>query len=222
MDSTTANSIDIIDLLRSKPFVHIISEPRSGSTALYTALKKPTQYFDLNEPFDQAREVTGKKEQNNVKDHILTILKKDMEFHSVMKNHAFAILDLTDNMQERLWQIPAFTVGLTRRDWFAQTCSLALAEYTGKWDEQHKSSVTIPLDFFVDKFRQLLGCKNDLSQLDSHFNMLINYEDIKFPNKLDHKKVNSTLSIANIQELKQMYNHLKDTHQKYWRIRDTQ
>jgi hypothetical protein len=212
MDSSHL-TIGIIDFLKSKPFVHIISEPRTGSSALYGSLSGSLQLFNLNEPFDP-------NNKPHVRDHVLTYLNNNASQCRVMKNHAFAILDLNHNEKERLWKVPAFNVGLSRRDWFAQTCSLALAEYTQNWDFPHSAKFNVPVDFFEDKFRQLMGCKNDLSQLDEHYDILVYYEDIKFPKSQSHRHISSQTAIENIEQLREVYSKLKSVHQKYWRLQD--
>lgn len=212
MDSSNI-SVGLIDLLKSKPFVHIISEPRSGSSALYEELARGQQIFNLNEPFDP-------NNKPHVRDHVLTYIVKNPNECRVMKNHAFALLDLKQNEQERLWSIPSFNVGLSRRDWFAQSCSLALAEFTQNWDFPNSAKFTIPVDFYKEKFKQMIDCKNDLAQLDHHYDILIYYEDIKFPKTQSHRHIRSQASIDNIEELREVYSNLKSVHQKYWRLQD--
>jgi len=203
MNNTAVKVVKLIDLLKSKPFVHIISEKRTGSTSLYEILRGESQVFNLSEPFEQIKNTYSP-------DQVLTYINQNQNKCKVMKNHAFSLLNLKLSEQERLWNIPAFNVGLSRRDWFAQTCSIVLAEFTQNYSFPHSDKFIIPVDFFKEKFYHLIRCKNDLNQLSNHLHFLIYYEDIKFPESQSHRYLRSQISIENIEELRAVYFNLRE------------
>ena len=205
--------VGIIDFLKSKPFVHIVSEPRSGSSSLFYALQEGHEpEIDLNEPFHF-------KDKRKT-DETLTYLTNHINGCKVMKNHGSTLLELSPNDQERIWGLPAYVVGLTRRDWFSQSCSLAIAEYTKSWDIAPYEKINIPISFYEKRIDQLIAVKRDSFKQAHHFHLNICYEDIKFPKSLSYRHLVSVNNISNIEEIKAIYDKFKTFYTKYLRLAD--
>lgn len=209
MDSTV-HTTNIIDQLRSKSFIHIISEPRSGSTALYESLTD--QFFHLNEPF-------GPHHSIDKINHTLDYLENNLSHCKVMKNHATMIIDLPIELQKRLWDIPAFTVGLSRKNLFEQSCSLALAEFTNQWDEPHHIKVLLPIDYYINQLERCIHFKNHLLLLEQKLDLFIYYEDIQFPSEQIKRKYQSkSHNIENLDELRIVYNNFLTKTVNKWTV----
>ena len=96
--------MDIIQHLKSKPLVHIISEPRSGSNSLYSSLCPPeqtailkTKFFqhsfpDMNEPIK--KDAKNKNMFSNNVEALCKYVCNNPKHLRVIKNHLIDILDL--------------------------------------------------------------------------------------------------------------------------------
>jgi len=219
------NSMDIIKHLRSKPLVHIISEPRSGSNSLYWCLKHNTvQNKELSVKFWHQNSAEhkntipnrlNKNEQlelahNNVSG-LCGYINHNLQQSKVIKNHLVDMQDYSLRDQQRLWQLPAYKVGLSRRNLFQQVLSRCLAKLTGIYhiDESlgdHMVPKTIAPEFFLDHLAKVSHRKQELHKHKLRFHQFIYYEDIVFPAHMDQYKFpDKSITVSNIAELEQLY-----------------
>jgi len=194
----------VIDYLKTKKFVNIVSETRTGSSALYSSIAGK-QDIDLNETFTETNT-----------DQMLDFLEANRRTGRVMKNHAYRIINMTEAQQKRLFDLPAFHVALSRLNLFEQSASLALAELLDRYDEPHGLRVTMDVSFYRGMFYQCLTDKINLAQLDHFYDMIIYYEDIEFPVSQSKKKfLKKHINIVNINEIKKEYIRLLDVQNRY-------
>ena len=210
--------MDIITKLNYKPFVHIIAQARSGSTALYDALQWPSadadpektkqsypdQSKDLSEPL---KGPIDKKRFNKV-----LAMVKDYETHEVttMKNLLPDILKYDKRLQNKMFKLPVYTVGLLRRNTFEQTCSDILYDLDG---QVHVGEATkmheIDRNRFIQTLMAIVREKKTMFNYAQHYDEIIYYEDIVYPSHIV-----STLNppkqarIANYHEVKQWYHDM--------------
>jgi len=187
----------VVHYLRSKPFVNIISEPRTGSTALYESLRRD-QTVDLDEIMNK----------NNFNDTMQWINKNTDECR-VMKNHSYEVSELSKPQQEIFFNIKAFHVGLLRRNFFEQTCSVARAELTNNYHAPTNKKVYIDPDFYTNLFWRMYSGKTDMFTLWDQLDMILYYEDIDFSKSQKRRKwPDKKDTIENFNELKKIYAHL--------------
>lgn len=198
MDSTVQTT-NIIDQLRSKPFVHIISEPRTGSSSLYSQIC-PEDQFDLNEPFENFK--TGETDLDP--DTVISYLENNLDKCKVMKNHARAISKLNYEQQKKIFNLPAFNVLLTRNNWFEQICSLALSKTTRVFADPHDHKVEISIQTFKQTAFEVFEAKYECSKYINSVDLLLNYENIVFKNH-KNKQNNKHHNIINLDDLYKYY-----------------
>ena len=187
----------VLHYLKSQKFVNILSEPRTGSTALYESLRRE-QEIDLDE-------ITSKSNFDNT----LSWIESHTDQCKVMKNHCFEILEKTKEQQDRFFNLKAFHVGLSRRNLFEQSCSLARAELTNNYHNPNNRNVIIDVDFYTDIFWKVIYNKFDLCRLYDRLDMILFYEDIAFAKSQKHRKFpKKTDIIENIDQLRDRYSHL--------------
>lgn len=195
----THSALDIIDYLKSKPFVHIISEPRTGSSSLYSQLCEENQ-FDLNEPFENFE--TGETDLDP--DTVISYLENNIDNCQVMKNHARSISKLNYEQQKKIFNLPAFNVLLTRNNWFEQICSLALSETTHIFADPHDHKVEISIQNFKQAAFEVFEAKQEFSKYINSADLLLSYENIIFKNH-ENKQNNKHHNIINLYDLYKYY-----------------
>ena len=190
-------STGIIDFLRSKPFVHIISEPRTGSSALYNHLVDD-DHIDLSEPFSNYTD----KDTSNDSNTIITYLENNIEKCRAMKNHAMDFNILDQDQCNRIFALPSFTVLLTRNNWFEQTCSLALACVSQSWDKPYDGKVEISLELFKQSLYDIMESKQQSAKYIKKADLLLSYENIIFKNNLmkQNEKTNNIINLIMLSE----------------------
>lgn len=194
----------IIDYLKTKKFVNIVSEARTGSNALYSSLAGKKD-IDLNEPFTETNT-----------DQMLDFLEANRRTGRVMKNHAYRLINMTEEQKKRVFDLPAFHLALSRLNLFEQSVSLALAEQTGRYDEPHGQRVKMDVALYRRMFYQCIIDKLNLAQFDHFYDMLIYYEDIEFPVSETKKKfLKKHINIVNIDDIRSEYTRLLDVHHRY-------
>lgn len=198
MDSSHL-TIGIIDFLKSKPFVHIISEPRTGSSSLYSQICDQDQ-FDLCEPFENYE--TGETDVDP--DTVISYLENNLEKCKIMKNHARSISKLDHGQQKKIFNLPAFNVLLTRNNWFEQICSLALSETTRIFADPHDHKVEISIQVFKQTAFEIFEAKYESSKYINSVDLLLTYENIVFKNH-KYKQNNKHHNIINLDDLYKYY-----------------
>jgi len=210
MDSTFL-PLRIIDYLKSKPFVHIISEPRTGSSSLYLQICHNDQLdsnVDLNEPFENFE--TGEIDLDP--DTVISYLENNLDKCKVMKNHAKSISELNYEQQKKIFNLPAFNVLLTRNNWFEQICSLALSKSTGMFAYPHDHRVEINITEFQLAAFSVFKAKYESSKYINSADLILSYENIIFENN-NNKQNNKHHNIINLDDLYKYY--LKTIKQSY-------
>ena len=205
--------MDVITRLSQKPFVHIIAQARSGSTALYDALQWPIysqhkvnggnykQSFNLSETFKGPMD----------KIHLERVCKM-VESHEhfklrTMKNLLQDILRYDKKSQKRLFNLPVYTVGLVRRNTFDQVCSDVLmsmdgGEPVGTLDQKY----VINKKRFMMNLLAILREKKAMFNYRKHYDEILHYEDIVFPAHINKSlSPPKQLRILNYQEIKAWY-----------------
>tara|TARA_B100001057_G_scaffold177823_1_gene178624 strand:- start:172 stop:840 length:669 start_codon:yes stop_codon:yes gene_type:complete len=194
--------MDIIEHLTSKPFVHIVATPRSGSTALYSALQRKKHHneknpqVNLSEPF----------RFHGVLDYSLVPalhhqITRNPEKFSVMKNLLSDINLFPKKYQKMLWSIPAYTVGLLRRNTFEQTISNQLHDLNADLTKATQLDVVV----FQRKVADLLRDKMSMHKCNK-LDEIIYYEDIVFPRHVNRdKNPPKNQTVSNLPELRQAY-----------------
>lgn len=207
--------MDIITRLSHKPFVHIIAQARSGSTVLYDALQWPSEDLDVRTSkqnyFDKSKDLSEPLQGELDKKRFNKVLAmvKDYEKNGVttMKNLLVDILKYDKRLQNKMFKLPVYTVGLTRRNTFDQTCSYMLHRYldnnpVGTLDQKY----VVDQHTFTKSLITVMREKKTMFNYTQHFDEIINYEDIVFP-----PHITSTLNppkqlrIINYHEVKQWY-----------------
>ncbi len=221
--------MDIIQHLRSQPFVHIISEPRSGSNALYNCLKENTaQDKELSVKFwHQNFEATKHVVPNHLKhaerrelfhnniSAMCDYISNNMHKVRVIKNHLMDMQDYRLRDQHRLWQLPAYTVGLSRRDTFEQTLSRCLSKLTGIYHineslGDHTVAKTISPELFLEHLGKITQRKQDMHRHKIRFNQFIYYEDITFPAHMSRYRFPpKSHTVKNLSQLQDLYHKHK-------------
>lgn len=185
-------------------FIHILSEPRSGSSQLFDQLRihKQPNTVHMYEPIRVLKldpyELCNELEQNSNK-------------YFVMKNHLQDIINLPTDLQKRYFNLPGKKIGLSRRNLFEQACSLLLANESNNW--LGNSSLDQQYSFTFDQFDQaLVDLVQEKTQMSNHiqiFDKILFYEDIVWPNistqHLPHKNLPKHHHIANLDQLKNWY-----------------
>ena len=218
--------MDIITKLSYKPFVHIIAQARSGSSALYDALQWPSDNIDpkiskQSYP-DRSKDLSEplKGPINKTLFNKVLSMVKDHEKHELttMKNLLPDILKYDKRLQNKMFRLPVYTVGLLRRNTFEQTCSDILHDLDG-WVHIGEATKMHEIDRnkFVQTLMAVVREKKNMLNYARHYDEIIYYEDIVYPSHII-----STLSppkqsrIANYHEVKQWYHELMHSwkHQK--------
>jgi len=197
--------MDIIERLRQKPFVHIIAQARSGSTALYDALAWPNQNkqsIRLSEPFRMPPD-------KELLDKICAmILEHEKHGLKAMKNLLIDILAFDKTSQEKIFALPVYTVGLLRRNSFDQICSDILHDLD-KGPIGSDNTHVVGRDLFRRRAGYVLSQKRTMYNFSKQYDEIIYYEDIAFPSHCS-----GTLNppkqrrIANYQQCKVLYQEL--------------
>lgn len=221
--------MDIIQHLRSQPFVHIISEPRSGSNALYNCLKENTaQDKELSvkfwhQNFEETKHVVpnqlGDSERkelfhNNICG-MCDYINHNMHKAKVTKNHLVDLQEYTLRDQVRLWQLPAYKVGLSRRDTFEQVLSRCLSKLTGIYHineslGDHTVAKTIAPELFLEHLGKITQRKQDMHKHKIRFNQFVYYEDISFPAHMSLTKFPpKSHTVKNLSQLQDLYHKHK-------------
>tara|TARA_B100000989_G_C19454498_1_gene433342 strand:- start:356 stop:1045 length:690 start_codon:yes stop_codon:yes gene_type:complete len=200
---------DIITRLSAKPFVHIIAQARSGSTALYDSLQWPHGFVEPK--ITKQRINLSEKLKGPVsKEHLNKIcaMVKDYEKNGLrtMKNLLQDILRYDKRSQNKLFKLPVYNVGLTRRNTFEQTCSEMLHDMdkapVGTLDQKY----VIDHESFMRNLLAILREKKAMFNYKEHYDELINYEDIVFPPHIVSSwSPPKQLRIINYQEVKEWY-----------------
>lgn len=207
MESNSA--LDIIDYLKSKPFVHIISEPRTGSSSLYSQIQDTNDFdFDLNEPFENFE--TGESDVDP--DIVISYLENNLDKCKVMKNHARSITKLNFDQQKKIFNLPSFSVLLTRNNWFEQICSLALAETTRIFADPHDHKLEISIQTFKQCAFEIFEAKYESSKYINSVDLILSYENLVFKNH-KNKQNNKHYNITNLDDLYRY--HLQTIKQSY-------
>ena len=248
----------ISDLLQYS-FVHIIAQQRSGSTALHTymtgkwtgkpnhreqtgigswsEIEQKTKYH-LGEPFNSSQEFypeTRKKPgfhkwQQAQAQALCHDIKQHTQNYVSMKNLIDDVIKFDKKTQNMLFNLPGITVGLTREDTFAQTCSECVLEIMAKaFPEQSVGKVkqdqytSLDREIFEDKLRHNIKQKQFMHSLKHRFDVMITYEEIEnqFPESMEWRKnPPHSHTIINYDKVLQWYNehmasaglHRKVTH----------
>ena len=221
--------MDVIANLISKPFVHILAEARSGSTTLYDAVNQGVgnqwvdrygNTIDLSEPFKEPSSQPGFAKQlyphkvNEICDYIIGNPDKV----KVMKNILFDVSQFDPEIQQRLFELPAYTIGLSRRNTFEQALSRCLAKITGVYHVEvwysvlhhYKPATKIDPNLFLEQLNITMARKQQLLDHSHLLDEIIYYEDINFPKQFDSNKFPpKSESIANYAELQDLYHKHK-------------
>ena len=201
--------MDIIERLRQKPFVHIIAQARSGSTALYDALCWPNQNKQSVNLSEKLKMPPDKELLDKV---CAMILEHDKHGLKVMKNIMLDILAFDKPSQDKIFALPVYTVGLLRRNSFDQICSDILHDLDD-WKTPHQIDLEHTHVVSRDRFRQraghVLSQKRTMYNYSKHYDEIIYYEDITFPSHCaDTLSYPKQRRIANYQQLKVMHQEL--------------
>ena len=201
--------MDIIERLRQKPFVHIIAQARSGSTALYDALCWPNQN---KQSMGLSEKLKPPSDRQNLDKICAAVEEHDKHGLKAMKNLLIDILAFDKPSQDRLFALPVYTVGLIRRNSFDQICSDILHDLDD-WKFPHQIDLEHTHVVSRDRFRQrasiVLSQKRTMYNYSKHYDEIIYYEDLVFPSycadTLSHPKQKR---IANYQQCKVMHQEL--------------
>ena len=208
--------MNIIRHLKTQQLVHIISEPRSGSNSLYDCLSAPEQTMKLKTKFfkhnyPSMNEPVKKDNKQMFRDNVRALCEyvyNNPERCRVIKNHLEDILELDAESQQMLWDIPAYKVGLTRRNVFEQSCSLALAKQTKIYHPSEGSTqpVHVDPDLYVKHLKHVIKGKRLMLKHKNRFDMWLCYEDIHFPQRISRgKSMPKSDTILNMQQLRDLY-----------------
>ena len=196
-------------------FVHIIAQPRSGSTALQEYLKRPwlnedntlgkglIMHRSLSEPFNIDKKSRMKTLPKNIKEQTAQaqLLCHDIHQHPqnymAMKNLIDDITKFDQHTQDMLYSLPGITVGLYRRNTFDQTCSeFLLSIFKKQYPDQTVGVVkqdqhtSLNKRAFLNRLQHNLQQKKFMHSIAHKFDVMIAYEEIQhqFPEQLSHWK----------------------------------
>jgi len=201
--------LDWIKVLLRENFVHLISEPRTGSTAVYNSInynlnEQGFNHLNLNEPLSKLKYKT----LTNEVQVLCTYIKNNPKKVKVMKNHAVNIAKLDKENQSLIFSLPGKKVALSRKNLFEQACSRAIAEETGVWGQkQPKTKMNIHVNDFLDRIDECIEDKKILNQFRKVFDYKIYYEDIVFDSTYSKKNFPKSNIIKNLDELKLFFNN---------------
>lgn len=207
--------------MASLNFVHIIAEPRSGSTALFEylnhnrplnlALLEPLENTTTNTSMATAiRHHTDRHHKIYNYEQLCVELETNASKYKVMKNLLDDLLKIPQPLQQRFWQLPGINLGLARRNLFEQTCSNLIANISGttsSWNgHTARGTFTIDGPIFMQALDHHLGLKQRWCNHRHQFDQTVFYEDIVWSSEL-HMTKNPPKHhhIINIDQLREWY-----------------
>jgi len=185
-------------------FVHLITEPRSGSGALFSRLqmyKKP-ELINWSKMFNEPINV------NRIDPYELCAsIENPSSKIRLMKNHLKDLLVLPIDLQQRYFNLPGIKIGLSRRSIFEQTCSVLIAKKSTVWNgNQH-----VGQQYFFDSFeffrtlKEIVDIKLEMSNHLDLLDMLLFMEDLDLPSTMPTKNLPKKQHISNIDQLQEWY-----------------
>ena len=212
-------------------FVHIIAQPRSGSTALHSYVAKSQRRLhkrlqtlgegitlkqDLSEPFNIHRNKDG-IEQKTIQAQLLCHdIKQHTQRYVCMKNLIEDIKKFDNDTQDLLFDLPGITVGLYRHNTFDQTCSECIMEMFMKLHPEQTIGVvkkdqytSLNKQEFLRKLRYNIRQKRFMHNVSNKFDVMVAYEEIEnqFPSNVgDWKNPPHSHTIINHDKVVAWYN----------------
>jgi len=190
-------------------FVHIIAQPRSGSTALHSYVmpnlgKAEHQHGqgpyrrhqilgegitlkeDLSEPFN----IFSNKNSIEQKTIQAQLLCRDIKQHTqryvCMKNLINDVKKFDKNTQDLLFNLPGITIGLYRHNTFDQTCSVCIMEaFMKSHPEQpvgiikQDQYISLKKQNFLRNLSYNIGQKQLMHSIADRFDVMVSYEEIE-------------------------------------------
>lgn len=188
-------------MLGSHGCIHIIGNPRCGSTYIYDVL---TSYhlnyngniFETDEPFGFLRGTTEDDTQRKARySHKLEKFSKMPK--SVIKSHVWHFNDLQNwGLIENLKSITDYNIIMIRRDLFNMAMSLSISTVTNQW-AKYKEANQIHIDPDMFKMHLLGQMREQIKLLENPWGF--DYKDIVFYEDLENWPRN-TISNMRISE----------------------
>lgn len=182
--------------------IHLIGLPRSGTTYLSRVIQ---DYYspesvaqvkiirdDLNEPFSDT--------DIGAVDKFLEKLYQS-EYPLVIKSHYCHL----PNYIEKINQFDFYNIGLSRKDIWETSLSLAIANQKNQWFDYDTNSIKLDIEFYDKWLRNCLGALDEFKQnkCNIDFDEIIYYEDLSLDPRTDFSKLKlCDKSIDNLQDIK--------------------
>lgn len=217
---TLADQEKVQFMLGSHGCIHIIGNPRSGTTYVYDVL---TSYhlnyngyiLETDEPFGYLYGISEEDTQRKAR-YTNKLEKFSTMSKSVIKSHVWHFNDLQKwGLMEKLKAVTDYNIIMIRRDLFNLALSLSISTVTNQW-AKYKKSDQIYID--PDMFKMhLLGQMHEQIKLlenpwEFKYNEIVFYEDLEnWPrNTISNMRISGNSTVNDFRKVKTLISRAPD------------